>query len=46
MLTYAYACVAFLKARAGQDIFNEAKLGWRNQTDHQPVKDGVHIRGF
>lgn len=46
MLTYAYACVAFLKARTGQDIFNVAKLGWRYQTDHQFVQDSVHIWGL
>lgn len=46
MLTYAYAHVAFLKARTGQDIFNVAKLGWRNQTDHQLVQDGVHVGGL
>lgn len=46
MLTYAYARVAFLKAGAGQDIFNVAKLWRRNQTDHQLVQDRVHIRGL
>lgn len=46
MLTYAYTHVAFLKARTGQDIFNVTKLGRRNQTDHQPVYDSVHIRGL
>ena len=46
MLTYAYAHVAFLKARAGQDIFNVAERGWRNQTDHQVIQDGVRIGGL
>lgn len=46
MLTNTYACVAFLKARTGQDIFNVAKLRRRNQTDHQLVQGGVHVRGL
>ena len=45
-LTYAYARVTFLKARTWQDIFNVTKLGWRNQTDHQFIQDGVHVRGL
>lgn len=46
LLTNTYACVAFLKARTRQDIFNVAKLRWRNQTDHQLVQDSVHVRGL
>lgn len=46
LLTNTYACVAFLKARTRQDIFNVAKLRRRNQTDHQLVQHSVHVRGL
>lgn len=46
ILTYAYSCIAFLKTRTGENIFNVAKLGRGNQTDHQLIQDCVHVRGF
>lgn len=46
MLTCAHSCVAFLKSRTGEDIFNVAKLRRGGQADDQLVQHCVHVGGF